>query len=220
MVVEMLTDSVGQFGYFALFFLLWLGIVGMPIPDEVIVLSAGVLTATDVLEVFPAFVATYLGVVSGLSLGYVLGRTVGAPALQWIGRKKGMNKYVAHAQSLLERYGSYALCISYFLPVVRHVVPYLVGIGKMSFRRYALFSYTTGLIWTLILFAIGRVTGDNVAYLNAHLHTVTQGMAAGAAGLVLVVAAGVFGCRVWKRRKEQGKEPAKDRSVVSKEYSK
>ncbi|MFD2370119.1 DedA family protein [Brevibacillus sp. GCM10020057] len=89
MVVEMLTDSVGQFGYFALFFLLWLGIVGMPIPDEVIVLSAGVLTATD-----------------------VLGRTVGAPALQWIGRKKGMNKYVAHAQSLLERYCSYALCIS------------------------------------------------------------------------------------------------------------
>ncbi|MDR7317490.1 DedA family protein [Brevibacillus nitrificans] len=212
MVVEMLTDSVGQFGYLALFFLLWLGIVGMPIPDEVIVLSAGVLTSTGVLKIIPAFVATYLGVVSGLSLGYVLGRTVGAPALNWIGRKKGMHKYVAHAQSLLERYGSYALCISYFLPVVRHVVPYLVGIGKMTFRRYALFSYTTGLVWTLILFVIGHITGNNVAYLNAHLSTLTQGMAAGVAGLVLVAAVAVYGYKVWKRRKE--------RAVDSKEYSK
>ncbi|KQL46964.1 alkaline phosphatase [Brevibacillus choshinensis] len=212
MVVEMMTDSVGQFGYFALFFLLWLGIVGMPIPDEVIVLSAGVLTATGVLHVIPAFIATYLGVVSGLSLGYVLGRTVGAPALNWIGRKKGMNKYVAHAQSLLERYGSYALCISYFLPVVRHVVPYLVGIGKMTFRRYALFSYTTGLVWTLALFAIGHFTGNNVAYLSAHINTLTQGMAAGVAGLVLVAVVGVYVYKVWKRRKE--------RVVTSKEYSK
>ncbi|QRG67758.1 DedA family protein [Brevibacillus choshinensis] len=212
MVVDMLTDSVSQFGYFALFFLLWLGIVGMPIPDEVIVLSAGVLTATGVLKVVPAFIATYLGVVSGLSLGYVLGRTVGAPALNWIGRKKGMNKYVAHAQSLLERYGSYALCISYFLPVVRHVVPYLVGIGKMTFRRYAWFSYTTGLVWTLILFGIGHFTGNNVAYLNAHLSTLTQGMAMGVIGLVLVAAVGLYGYKVWKRKKE--------RIVPSKEYSK
>lgn len=89
MMVEMLTESVGQFGYFALFFTLWLGIVGMPIPDEVIVLSAGVLTSMNILEILPAFIATYLGVVSGLSLGYVLGRMLGAPALNWIGRKNG-----------------------------------------------------------------------------------------------------------------------------------
>lgn len=201
MVVDMLTDSVGQFGYLALFFMLWLGIVGMPIPDEVIVLSAGVLTATGVLQVVPAFIATYLGVVSGLSLGYVLGRTVGAPALNWIGRKKGMNKYVARAQALLERYGSYALCISYFLPVVRHVVPYLVGIGKMTFRRYALFSYTTGLVWTLILFVIGHITGNNIAYLDAHLGIVTTGMAAGIVAVALIGVAAVYGYRGWKKRK-------------------
>lgn len=203
MVVDMLTDSVGQFGYLALFFLLWLGIVGMPIPDELIVLSAGVLTATGVLKVVPAFVATYLGVASGLSLGYVLGRTVGAPALRWIGRKKGMNRYVEHAQFLLDRYGSYALCISYFLPVVRHIVPYLVGIGRMTFRRYALFSYTTGLVWTLLLFAVGHFTGNNVASLTDQASVLTQGMAVGAAGLVLVAAAGVYGYKVWKRRRER-----------------
>ncbi|MDH6353079.1 membrane-associated protein [Brevibacillus sp. 1238] len=203
MIVDMLTESVGQFGYFALFFMLWLGIVGMPIPDEVIVLSAGVLTSLGILHVFPAFVATYLGVVSGLSLGYVLGRWLGAPALNWIGKKKGMNKYVDRAQALLDRYGSYALCISYFLPVVRHVVPYLVGIGKMTFRRYALFSYTTGLVWTLVLFFAGNLMGNNVENLNAFVGMFNQTMVVTAVGLVILAAISYYGYTLWKRQKSE-----------------
>ncbi|MGM0714132.1 DedA family protein [Brevibacillus parabrevis] len=203
MIVDMLTESVGQFGYFALFFMLWLGIVGMPIPDEVIVLSAGVLTSLGILHVFPAFVATYLGVVSGLSLGYVLGRWLGAPALNWIGKKKGMNKYVDRAQALLDRYGSYALCISYFLPVVRHVVPYLVGIGKMTFRRYALFSYTTGLVWTLVLFFAGNLMGNNVENLNAFVGMFNQTLVVTAVGLVILAAISYYGYTLWKRQKSE-----------------
>lgn len=202
MDLEMLQASVSQYGYPALFFLLWLGIVGMPIPDEVIVLSAGVLTSLGILRFVPAFVATYLGVVSGLSLGYVLGRVLGAPALNWLNRKKGMNRHVERAQHLLDKYGSFALCISYFFPVVRHVVPYLVGIGKMPFLRYALFSYTTGFVWTLILFIAGYVLEDNVAGLDDFRHIFNQGAAVAAVVLVLVVAAGTYGYRTWKGRKQ------------------
>lgn len=203
MSVEMLSESVSQFGYPALFFTLWLGIVGMPIPDEVIVLSAGVLTSLGILSFVPAFIATYLGVVSGLSLGYVLGRALGAPALNWISKKKGMSRHVDRAQSLLERYGSYALCISYFLPVVRHVVPYLVGIGKMTFRRYAMFSYTTGFVWTLVLFFVGYVVGDNASDLDVFLKMFTQDMGIGVAILVVVGVAGIFGYRRFKASKAQ-----------------
>lgn len=211
MSLEMLTDSVSQFGYPALFFALWLGIVGMPIPDELIVLSAGVLASTGILHVVPAFIATYLGVVSGLSLGYVLGRTLGAPALDWVARKKGMNKYVERAQSLLERYGSHALCISYFLPVVRHVIPYLVGIGKMTFRRYALFSYTTGLVWTLVLFSAGYIMGNNAAYLDTFLGLFNKGMVAGVIILLILGGAGMYGYKFWKARRRHI-TPTEDRN--------
>lgn len=203
MSLEMLADSVSHYGYPALFFALWLGIVGMPIPDELIVLSAGVLVSMGLLHIFPAFIATYLGVVSGLSLGYVLGRTAGAPALDWIGRKKGMGKYVERAQSLLERYGSYALCISYFLPVVRHVVPYLVGIGKMSFRQYALFSYTTGLVWTMILYGAGYVMGNNAARLDIFKDLFTKGLTVGVALLLVLGGAVLYGYKVWKMRRKR-----------------
>ena len=155
------TDTIQQFGYAALFFALWLGIVGMPIPDEVIVIMGGALTVSGTLQFMPAFLLTYLGVISGLSLGYVLGRFIGMPILLKLRRKNKMDRYLRISENLVWKYGSFALCISYFLPIVRHVMPYVVGINKMSFRRYAIFSYSIGFISTLLFFSLGRFVGDH-----------------------------------------------------------
>ncbi|GAB7055019.1 MULTISPECIES: DedA family protein [Paenibacillus] len=163
MTYDTLLDLIGQYGYAALFFALWLGIVGMPIPDEVIVMTGGAVTAGGLLHTIPAFVLTYLGVVSGLTLGYVLGRYIGTPVLDKLRRKKNMNQYIEMSQRWSSKYGSLALVISYFFPVIRHVMPYIVGLNKMPFSRYALFSYTTGLLWTLIFFTAGRLTVDHAA---------------------------------------------------------
>ncbi|WP_442600800.1 DedA family protein [Paenibacillus sp. KN14-4R] len=159
---DALVSGIEQFGYAALFLFLWLGIVGMPIPDEVVVLTGGALTSSGLLHVVPAFLLTYLGVISGLSLGYGLGRFLGAKVLLKLRRKKKMGRYIYFAERLGEKYGSYALCISYFFPIIRHLMPYLVGLQKMSFRRYALFSYTTGFVWTLAYFIVGRFVGNHV----------------------------------------------------------
>ncbi|MEK3911618.1 DedA family protein [Paenibacillus sp. FSL H7-0331] len=170
MTYEALITMIGQYGYAALFFALWLGIVGMPVPDEGIVMTGGAVTASGLLLPIPAFLLTYLGVVSGLTLGYVLGRWIGTPALNRMRRKKKLALYVDKSERLVARYGSYALAISYFLPVVRHIIPYLVGLNKMSFRRYALISYSTGFVWTLLFFTLGYVAGDHVPQLALLVH--------------------------------------------------
>jgi membrane protein DedA with SNARE-associated domain len=81
-------------------------------------------------------------------------------------------------------------------------VPYLVGIGKMSFRRYALFSYTTGLVWTLVLFIAGYVLGDNVAVLNNFRSVFNQGAVIAGIILVLAAIAGAYGYRVWRSKRQ------------------
>lgn len=204
MDTQIITDMVIQFGYPALFFALWLGIVGMPIPDEVIVLSAGVISSLGYLQPLPAFLLTYLGVVSGLSLGYVLGRIVGAPVLDRLSRRKGLQKHITRGQDLLQQYGSYALCISYFIPVVRHVVPYLVGIGGMKFRQYALFSYTTGLLWTLLFFITGNLLGNNADYIGQLISRYS---------LYAVLAVSAIGLFVWAYRymRRQSDRPGESR---------
>ncbi|RAV16098.1 DedA family protein [Paenibacillus contaminans] len=167
---EWLLSLLEQFGYAALFFALWLGIVGMPIPDEVIVMTGGAVTVNALLHPIPAFVLTYLGVVSGLSLGYVLGRYLGTPVLTRLRRKKKMEKYLHFSETLVQKYGSFAIGISYFFPIVRHVMPYVVGVHNMSFKRYALFSYTTGLVWTFLFFTVGRYAGNHVEEIGMLLY--------------------------------------------------
>lgn len=168
---ETLLSMIGHFGYAVLFFSLWLGIVGMPIPDEVIVMTGGGVTTSGLLQPLPAFIMTYLGVVTGLSLGYVLGRWIGAPVLGRLRRKKNLGRYIQISERLVHTYGSFALCLSYFFPVVRHIMPYLVGVNRMTFRRYALISYSTGFVWTLIFFTVGRYVGDHAEAVGTLLYT-------------------------------------------------
>ncbi|HEF1903004.1 TPA: DedA family protein [Bacillus cereus] len=161
MELHELLSYIEQYGYWALFFCLWLGIIGMPIPDEMIVMSGGFVSSLGILNVIPAFLLTYLGVVSGLSLGYILGKIFGAKVLDKLMKKKKA-KYVVKSQEMVEKYGHYALVTSYFIPVVRHVVPYLVGMNNMSFKTYALYSYTTGFVWTLAYFVLGSLFGQHI----------------------------------------------------------
>jgi membrane-associated protein len=170
MDVSQLVQMVGDYGYGALFFALWLGIVGMPVPDEVIVMTGGLVTSLGILQPWAALLVTWLGVISGLSLGFVLGRTVGPPMLRRLAQKEKFRHYLDVSQRLIDRHGAAALVISYFFPVVRHVVPYIVGVGRMPWWRFALVSYTAGGIWTALYFLLGRWFGGAIALIGETVH--------------------------------------------------
>ncbi|MDR4169348.1 DedA family protein [Bacillus nitratireducens] len=193
MELHELLSYIEQYGYWALFFCLWLGIIGMPIPDEMIVMSGGFVSSLGILNVIPAFVLTYLGVVSGLSLGYILGKIFGTKVLDKLMKKKKA-KYLLKSQQMVEKYGHYALVTSYFIPVVRHIVPYLVGMNNMSFKMYALYSYTAGFVWTLVYFVLGSLFGQHINKIVAI--AIEYGVYFG--GLVFVVASGAY---LYKQRR-------------------
>jgi membrane protein DedA with SNARE-associated domain len=70
-------DWITRYEYPALFLLLMLGIVGLPIPDETLLLFAGSLTFAHRLAAGPTLAAAFLGSACGISLSYWLGRTLG-----------------------------------------------------------------------------------------------------------------------------------------------
>lgn len=156
---------IERYGYFSLFFSLWLGIIGMPLPDEMIVMSGGFLSTLETMSIWKSFLVTYLGVVSGLSIGYVLGRLFGYQVLDKLLKRKKA-KYLLKSKELLDTYGRFVLVFSYFIPVIRHILPYLVGMNNMSFKTYALFSYTTGFVWTLIYFTLGLFFGSHIEQIS------------------------------------------------------
>lgn len=148
---------IAEYGYAALFFSLCLGLFGFPMPNEAIVMTSGAVTATGLLLPFPAFLMTYLGVCSGLTFGYTMGRLFGLPLLTRLKRIRGFEGALARTERLTDKYGSFSLVFGYFIPVVRHVMPYVVSSNRMSFARFAPFAYAGGLIWTCVYFIAGRL---------------------------------------------------------------
>lgn len=90
---------MGHNGYLGLFFCLWLGIIGMPIPDEVVVMTGGMVTSIGVMKPIPAFIVTYLGVVSGLTLGYTVGRILGVNVIDRLKSKPKVASYLPNWKS-------------------------------------------------------------------------------------------------------------------------
>jgi membrane-associated protein len=183
---NLLLSTIEHYGYAAIFFLLWLGIVGLPIPDELVVATGGFLASIGILDPFYAFLYGYLGVASGLSIGFFLGKWFGKPIIAWLSRKQRMHHTITRATALIQKYGTFSLCISYLFPVVRHIVPYMVAMGGMPFRRYAMLSYPIGLLWTAAFYFIGHVFGRNIEVVVALIRSYGFYALAVIGGLILL----------------------------------
>lgn len=153
---------LATYGYAALFFAFCLGVVGMPIPNEVVVMSGGAASSGGALLPVPAFLAAFAGICCGLTVGYVIGRYVGMPILTRIAKGPRREKAVKRAQELVDKYGGVALLFTYFIPFVRNMMPYVVGANAMTFGTFALYGYTGAFVWTALYFLIGYTTGTTI----------------------------------------------------------
>ncbi len=147
--VHWITGVVVRFGYAGIFSLLMLGIVGLPIPDETLLLFAGYLIYKGALHLFPTLAAAWLGTMCGISLSYGLGRAFGLYALRHHGRYIHLSeKSVNRAHDWFQRMGRWSLFFGYFLPGIRHLTAYAAGASKLELPTFAIFAYTGGLIWS------------------------------------------------------------------------
>src|SRR5258708_16376923 len=75
MAEQAVMQWVTDYGYLGIFFLLILGILGLPVPDEWLLVISGYLAFKNVLAFVPTVAVAVLGSVLGLTMSYVLGRT-------------------------------------------------------------------------------------------------------------------------------------------------
>ena len=147
--VQWVTGLVTQFGYAGIFSLLMLGIVGLPIPDETLLLFAGYLAYKGDLRLLPTMATAWLGSVCGITLSYALGRACGLYALHHHGRYIHLSeRTVNRAHRWFERRGRWSLFFGYFLPGIRHLTAYAAGASKLELPIFTLFAYTGGLVWS------------------------------------------------------------------------
>lgn len=151
---------IGHYGYIALYVLLALGIVGIPVPDELLLTFIGYLTSIGIFYYPIAVVVSLLGAMTGMIVSYWVGRRLGKPVLwkygKWI---KLTPKRLQKAERWFNRYGPWTISFGYFIPGIRHLTCYLSGVSGMNQRKYLLFAGGGALIWCLVFITLGYFVG-------------------------------------------------------------
>jgi membrane protein DedA with SNARE-associated domain len=165
---EWIISLMRQFGYFGVFFLIFVENLFPPIPSEVILAFGGFATTV------PEYGMNALGVILAATLGSVLGAVV----LYWIGYKfnvevieKFIEKWgyilrlkvedIEKADKWFEKRGYLAVFICRMIPVLRSLISVPAVMAKMTFKYFLLYTVIGTLIWNILLVYAGAALGAN-----------------------------------------------------------
>jgi membrane protein DedA with SNARE-associated domain len=155
-------DWLSHYGYAGLFGLLILGIVGLPVPDETLLVFSGYLISRGRLHPALTFAAGFFGSVVGISISYWIGRTLGYRAVLRFGKYIGLTQTrMDRVHRWFEKTGEWLLAFGYFIPGVRHCTALVAGASGLEFRSFAVFAWAGAAVWVASFLTIGYFVGEN-----------------------------------------------------------
>lgn len=160
-----------SFGYPGLFILLMFGIVGLPIPDETLLVFCGYLIWDGRLHFGWTFASGFLGSACGISLSYLIGRKFGRDAIHKYGKYVRLTHERLHwVTTWFHRIGGWVLTIGYFVPGARHFTALVAGISHLKYWKFAAFAYFGAAIWVATFLTIGYYVGEGWEHATAVVH--------------------------------------------------
>jgi membrane-associated protein len=97
--------------------------------------------------------------VLGDAVNYMVGKWAG-PAVFTSETSRLLDKrHLLKAQAFYEKYGAKTIVLARFVPIVRTFAPFVAGVGRMSYPRFALYNVVGGVLWVVSLTMAGYVFG-------------------------------------------------------------
>jgi len=145
-------------------------LIGFFLPGDTILLAAGIEHAIGG-SFHPPLAAVLITIpiaaVLGNVLGYVLGARVGMRLFDKPDSRLFKPEYAVRSQEFYAKYGSWAVVLGRFVPVVRTVVAPLAGVARMNFTRFLSASIVGGILWADGVYLAGYWLG-HVKFVSSH----------------------------------------------------
>jgi membrane protein DedA with SNARE-associated domain len=153
--------------YLGIFALMVLTGCGLPVPEEVFIIGAGVLCAQGDLRPEYAFLACLLGALVGDAAMYSIGRRFGHNLI-WVHPK--FAKFVGaereeYFERAIERHGFKVLLLARFMVGVRGPVYLAAGVVRIPFLQFLLWDVVAATLVVGAFFSLSYAYGDEIAAL-------------------------------------------------------
>ncbi len=137
-------------------------LIGFFLPGDSLLFTVGLLVAQDKVS-YPLWVCClvlFAASMLGNVCGYVIGDKLGPSVFRREGSRLFKKEYVEKTHDFFDRYGSRAIVLARFVPVVRTFITVMAGVGTMSFRKFMVYSAIGGLAWAAGVTVIGYYLGS------------------------------------------------------------
>ena len=167
---------LGPWLYVLLFLILFCetGLVVTPVlPGDSLLFAVGALASIENSPLsLPLLLALLcLAAITGDAVNYAIGYRVGPKVFtredSWLLNKK----HLMQTEAFYERHGGKTIILARFMPIIRTFAPFVAGIGRMGYRRFAAFNVIGGVAW-VFLFLLGGYFFGNVPAVKRNFHYV------------------------------------------------
>ena len=137
-------------------------LIGFFLPGDSLLFTAGLLVATGTIKA-PLWLVCLLVVIAacvGNLVGYAIGYRAGPAIFSRPDSRLFKQEYVDKTHAFFERYGARAIVLARFVPIVRTFITVIAGVGRMDFRRYALYTTIGGVLWGAGVTVLGYFLGQ------------------------------------------------------------
>ena len=136
-------------------------LVGFFLPGDSLLFTAGLLIATDAVDLPLALVllTVPLAAIAGDQCGYLIGRKAGPKVFNRPDSRFFQQEFVDTAYAYFERYGPRTIVLARFVPIVRTFAPVVAGVSKMHYRTFVTYNIVGGVLWGVGVTLLGVFLG-------------------------------------------------------------
>jgi membrane protein DedA with SNARE-associated domain len=191
----LLHQLMTTYGLWALFVIVALESMGLPLPGETALVTAALYGgATGHFALWEVIAVAFAAAVIGDTAGYWIGRTLGYPLLARYGRRVRITEdRLRIGRYLFRRHGGKIVFFGRFVALLRVLAALLAGANHMPWPRFLVMNAAGGLAWAASFATAAFVFGDRVSRLEGPI----------AIGLLAVVAVGIAAALFTVHRYEQ-----------------
>lgn len=167
--LEELIRTVGYIGVFAIVFAETGLLIGILLPGDSLLFTAGFLASQGYLDVWLLLPVCFVAAVVGDATGYYLGHRYGRSLFKRQESRFFKPSYVTKSEAFFLKHGGKAIILARFMPIVRTCAPIIAGIGAMPYRRFAMFNVVGGLLWAVGVTLGGYFLGSAIPSVDRYL---------------------------------------------------
>lgn len=161
---------ISNYGYFGMFLGMVLEAVIIVIPSEAILATGGILASRGVFSFWGAFLIGLIGSVFCAIVIYFMGYFGGRAFIRKYGKYFFMKEEeLEKSDSWFNRYGMLGALIGRNFPIIRTLISLPIGIMRMSFVKFLIYTTIGSIPWTLLFVYVGYALGSSWIVVSAKM---------------------------------------------------